>query len=104
MSGTEFEVARMAVVAMALAFLAESLTEYFFAPTKLAPYALYIAPAVGVFLAVNFQVDLFAVFLGLHGLVPYSGPVLSGVMFGRGSNWLHDFLKRLTGAQEDGHV
>jgi hypothetical protein len=60
------ETARMAATALALAFLAESLTEYFFAKTKAAPYMVYIAPLLGIF-GGQLKTDLFSTFMGLDG-------------------------------------
>jgi len=60
--------------------------------------------ALGVVLAVVFGLDLFGVILGFLGVVPVYpqvaaivGCVLTGVLFGRGSNWLHDLGKTLFG-------
>lgn len=48
---------------------------------------------VGVVLCVAYRVDLLAI-LGLASPVPVVGCVLTGVLIGRGSNWLNDFSDR----------
>jgi hypothetical protein len=53
----------------------------------------YAACLVGVALCVLYDADL----LGLLGLTPpwpWVGPIITGLLIGRGSNWLHDFAGR----------
>jgi hypothetical protein len=91
-----------------LAFLAESLTEYFARPIfgmkppdpdadRTIPtsplYLRYIAACVGILLACLYRVDLLALF-GLHAIHPVAGWVLTGILAGRGSNYLHDLVDR----------
>ena len=91
-----------------LSFLAESLTEYFARPI-LGPrsqpedeagsrplsalWLRYVAALVGVGLALLYQVDLLA-FFGLHALHPVAGQIVTGILIGRGSNYLHDLVDR----------
>ena len=75
-----------------LAYLAESIVEYFFAWAP--KWTKYIAAAVGILLAINFQMDLFQSLLGLESFHPLVGYVLTGLVLGRGSNWLHDLWNR----------
>ena len=80
----------------ALAFLAESLTEYLFAgPLSAAhlPGALirYIAVVVGVVLAWAYDLDITRDVLGLTPRPALLGVVLSGVILGRGASYVHDF-------------
>lgn len=88
------------ILILALASLAEALTEYFFAPwvqalpgqwVKEAPK--YIALCIGVLLAYNFRADLFALF-GFASRTPEIGYMLTGVLIGRGSNYVNDFVTR----------
>ncbi len=81
---------------LALAFLCESLTEYFFsdllAALKVeARYLKYIAMLVGVALALAYGLDALEGFLGLAPRLPYVGQVLTGLILGRGANYVHDF-------------
>lgn len=97
-----------------LAFLAETLTEYFLrpwirperpeseamadedlgAPKVLPPIALrYAAAIVGVILAIIYRADLLSM-IGLSPLYPIVGYVITGLIVGRGSNFLHDFADR----------
>ena len=99
-------------VSFALAFLSESLVEYLIGtpldhvgePAKRWKWLLmYISAAVGVGLCWYWQVDLIAVVAnvtaklsGLSGTWSISpvGVILSGLIVGRGSNYLHDFLDK----------
>lgn len=74
-----------------LAFLCESLTEYLFDNSKLKPYQKYLAMAFGVLLTIGFDADFFQQILGMETSVPYLGHVLTGLVVGRGANYLHDF-------------
>lgn len=98
-----------------LAFLAETLTEYFLrpwirperpesenmatdedlgVPRVLPPLALrYAAAIIGMILAVIYRVDLLAM-IGLTPLYPIVGYIITGLIVGRGSNFLHDFADR----------
>jgi hypothetical protein len=81
---------------LALAFLAESLTEYLFAGPLSAlrmPAAVtrYVAVAVGVLLAWAYDLDIVRDLLGLSPRPPLLGIVLSGVILGRGASYVHDF-------------
>lgn len=99
-------------VAFALAFLTESLVEYLIGTPMdkipaLKPWKwllMYIAAVVGVALALYWKIDLIAVVANgvahLAGIeytwdVSPVGQVLSGLVIGRGSNFLHDFLDKV---------
>jgi hypothetical protein len=90
-----------------LATLCESLVEYLIAPAadELAddkPWrelALrYLAALVGVALSSVYQTDLLAM-LGLTSPWPWVGWVVTGLLIGRGSNFVHDFASRWLSAQ-----
>ena len=81
---------------LALAFLAESLTEYLFAGPLAAarlPSSLirYVAVAVGVLLAWAYDLDITRDVLGLTPRPAELGVILSGVVLGRGASYVHDF-------------
>ena len=98
-----------------LAFLAESLTEYFARPflkpetlpgVEPAPAAAgngqrvipafvlrYAAAGVGILLAVAYRADVLALF-GLEAWFPWIGWVVTGIILGRGANYLHDVIDR----------
>jgi hypothetical protein len=64
-------------------------------PASLPPAVLrYIAAIVGILLAIAYHADL----LALVGLVspwsPYVGYIVTGLVIGRGSNFLHDLADR----------
>lgn len=80
---------------LALAFLSESITEYLFAgPLSgrgLGRTLPYVAAAVGVVLCLAYRIDLLQSALGLSPGWPPLGQALTGLILGRGSNYLHDF-------------
>jgi hypothetical protein len=80
------------------AFLVESFTEYAFGQfLAVKPYLKYIALLLGVVVAVAYKIDIIAGIAGLTSPIPWIGSVLSGLIIGRGSNYLNDlvsFIKR----------
>lgn len=84
----------LAIVA-GLAYLVENLTEYGFQDTPLARYQKYVALGFGELLAFGFGIDILADWFGLPSVIPSLGTALSGVMLGRGSNFIHDVWKRI---------
>ena len=87
------------LLALALAFLTESMVEYLFGQAvdhlpALAAWRwslMYIAAIVGVFLAFYYRLDLLALIGGAATPVGYA---FSGLIIGRGANYLHDFVSR----------
>lgn len=55
------------------------------------PWVKYVALAAGVGLAIGYKIDLPAQ-LGLASAVPFLGYIVSGIVIGRGSNYLNDFF------------
>lgn len=89
------------LLSLILAFLAEGMTEYFFGPLfeRLANWTgvpelgdlRYIAALVGVGLSFGYALDVLAA-LGFESVWPWLGQLLTGIMVGRGSNYMHDFI------------
>ena len=81
---------------LALAFLCESLTEYLFSDLLTAmkvdaKYLRYVSAGVGVALALLYGLDALEAFFGIRAQVPWVGQVLTGLLLGRGANYVHDF-------------
>lgn len=96
------------LVALALAFMAESMTEYLFATwldilakrwpgIKEAQPLKYVAAVVGVLFAFVYSLDLIAAMLGPIANPPWVGIVLTGLAIGRGANYAHDFATQYLG-------
>ncbi len=90
------EVVTPLTAALALAFLCESFTEYFFSDVLVAlnidtKYLRYIAAVVGVGLALTYGLDAINGLLGISPRLPHLGEVLTGLVLGRGANYVHDF-------------
>ena len=82
---------------LALAFLAESLTEYLFGDLLSGPrarYLKYIACLVGIGLAMLYQIDIMGPLLGISPRWALPGQALTGVLLGRGANFIHDIYSR----------
>ena len=77
----------------ALSVMTEGVVEYLGQrlPTAFKPYT---AAAVAVAVCVAYNADLLAI-LGYTALYPGVGAVLTGLVIGRGSNYLADLVKRL---------
>jgi hypothetical protein len=95
---------------LVLAALAEALVEYLFSPIikggaddedPIPPDRLdcrdlvlrYTAAGVGVLLSITYQADLLR-FFQLTPPWPWVGWVITGLLIGRGSNFVHDFASR----------
>ena len=78
---------------LALAILTEGIIEYLGTPipTRFKPYA---AALLSTIVCLLYNADLLAV-LGYPALVPYVGTVLTGLVIGRGSNYVNDLVSRL---------
>lgn len=84
------------VAVLALAFLAESLTEYLFAGplgSLRLPSSLlrYVAVGVGVLLAWAYDLDITRDLLELTPRPSILGVVLTGIILGRGASYVHGF-------------
>lgn len=78
-----------------LAVFVEGFIEYFVAkPDAKQPWLKYVAAFIGVAVALAYKADLLAM-LGLNGISPYVGQVITGLILGRGSNYLNDFVSRV---------
>ena len=94
-------VVTQALLAFALAFLAESMTEYLFASwvdriAKLAEAEplKYIALLVGVGMAFAYRLDLIALAFQQEAGAAWVGILLTGMAIGRGSNYVHDLWSK----------
>ena len=56
--------------------------------------ALALGLVVGLVIALNYDIDLFAL-AGLEGRVPFVGAVLTGLIMSRGANIVSDIIGRL---------
>ena len=78
-----------------LAVLVEAIVEYFIsAQDKHQPWLQYVAAVIGVAVCIAYKVDLLAS-LGVTSTYPFVGEVITGLIIGRGSNYLSDFMTRV---------
>jgi hypothetical protein len=87
---------------LALATIVEALVEFLVAPivdgsawSQATTDAIlrYSAAAAGVALCIIYRADLLAL-MGLASPVPLAGAIITGLLMGRGANFLHDFASR----------
>lgn len=55
-------------------------------------WQILVAIALGILVAMAYQVDLFAI-VGLTSVIPYVGFVLTGILISRGSNYIFDLIR-----------
>jgi hypothetical protein len=55
----------------------------------------WLSALLGIGIALNFELGFFGAF-GFTGHVAYVDLALTGALIGRGSNWVHDFVKKLS--------
>lgn len=81
--------------AFVLAVLIEGVITYFVSnPEKPQPWLKYLSAALGVGATVAYKSDLLAAF-GLVSIYPFVGQVFTGLVVGRGSNFLNDFISKI---------
>lgn len=86
--------------AFLLAVFVEGFIEYFIPKQdeKLPPreWIKYVSALLGIAVAFAYELDIFAL-LGVTAVFPYIGYVISGIIIGRGSNYLNQFLGKVGG-------
>lgn len=81
-----------------LAALVEGFTEYVFGfADRVKPYLKYIALVLGVGATLAYNIDILRDLAGLTSPIPYVGQIISGLIIGRGSNYLNDFVSAIRG-------
>ena len=91
------------IAIIVIAIVVEGIMEYLKqAVPKLAgktALILGITVALGVAAALTFNADIFAV-IGIPAKIPYIGCVLTGILCGRGSNYIYDIVGKFTDANK----
>jgi hypothetical protein len=81
-----------------LAVIVESFVEYAFGKVKpLKNYLLYISLAFGIVVSIAYRVDVIDYLVGIQSPIPYFGYILSGLLIGRGSNYINDLVSLIKG-------
>ncbi len=57
-------------------------------------YQMILSLVFGIFIAVSYKIDILKL-VSIESEIPYIGCVLTGILFSRGSNYIHDILKTL---------
>ena len=57
-------------------------------------YQMILSLIFGIFIAIAYKIDLLNL-VDIKSEIPYVGSVLTGILFSRGSNYIHDVLKTL---------
>lgn len=85
-----------------LATLIEGLITYIFgesSESSTRPWIRYVSLVVGIAAAVAYKIDILAM-AGLTAAYPYVGFVISGLVIGRGSNYLNDIVALIRGSSK----
>lgn len=83
-----------------LATFIEGLITYVFgesSESSTRPWVRYVALVVGIAAAIAYKIDILAM-AGLTAAYPYVGYVVSGLVIGRGSNYVNDFVSLIRGS------
>lgn len=87
-----------------LAIFVEGTVEYFVPESKKGEWVKYLAAAIGIALAFAYKTDLVLALINAADLkvevVPYVGFVVTGIIIGRGSNYLNDLISRVRGEKK----
>ncbi len=59
-------------------------------------FKVWIAISLGIAICITAKIDVLAIFLGTEQ--GWLGVILSGLLVSRGSNFIHDILKKIKGA------
>lgn len=79
-----------------IALLVESVVEtlqLIWKPEKINREIIF-AILVGIILAFVVEADIIQI-LGFEKSIPYVGIILTGILLSRGSNWIHDIIKKI---------
>ena len=83
-----------------LSTLIEGLITYLFGKTSEnmppRPWLKYVSLGLGVLASIAYKIDILAL-VGLSSFMPVVGYVMSGLIIGRGSNYLNDILTLVKG-------
>ena len=57
-------------------------------------YQMILSLIFGIFIAIAYKIDILKL-ANIESEIPYIGSILTGILFSRGSNYIHDILKTL---------
>ena len=86
------EISKMLMVCIILEGIITYIND-FFAIGEL-HYQMILSLIFGIFIAVAYKIELLKL-ADIESEIPYIGCVLTGILFSRGSNYVHDILKTL---------
>lgn len=87
----------MFLAAMVLAILIEGTITYLFGESNdndYRPILKYVSLVTGIIMASLYQVDILAA-LGVPAMWPAIGYITSGLIIGRGANYVNDFVSKI---------
>ncbi len=90
----QFNLSPVAIV-FAFSALNESIIEYMFGSVEyLHPYLPLLSLLIAIFLTFTYQVNIFALILGVQSNSPFLDFLLSGFVISRASNFINDLAQR----------
>ena len=86
------EVSKMLMVCVVLEGIITYINSFFVVGES--HYQVILSLIFGIFIAVAYKIDPLKL-VNIESEIPYIGCVLTGILFSRGSNYIHDILKML---------
>ena len=86
------EVSKMLMVCVVLEGIITYINNFFVSGEP--HYQMVLSLIFGIFIAVAYKIDLLKL-VNIESEIPHIGSVLTGILFSRGSNYIHDILKTL---------
>lgn len=86
------EISKMFMVCVGLEGIITYINNFFV--TTEPHYQMILSIIFGILVAVAYKIDLLKL-VNIESNIPYIGSVLTGILFSRGSNYVHDILKTL---------
>lgn len=84
-----------------LATFIEGTVQYLFAKEHLTqPWLKYVSLAFGIIVAIFYKVDIPAM-IGLNTAIPIVNYCVSGVIMGRGANYVNDIISKFRGLNKE---
>ncbi len=88
------------IVILAFSILNESIIEYFFGSIKqISGYLPLISLFVAIFLTFIYQINIFAILIGVQSNSPFLDFLLSGFVISRISNFVNDLVQKVIGSK-----
>ncbi len=86
------DISKMVIISVIVEGIITYFNEFFISGAI--PWQMIASLLLGVIVSISYKFDLLK-HLDLESDIPYIGSILTGILFSRGSNYMHDILKTL---------